>query len=350
MADALLGVDDIHVRFETPRGLVHAVDGVSFEVWPRQTVGIVGESGSGKSVLARSVMNLLPPNARVEGRVRFDGRDVRALKGAEARRFWGTQIGMVFQDPMTSLNPTKRIGTQLTEGLRYHRDVTKSAARVTALELLDQVHIPEAARRLRQYPHELSGGMRQRIVIAMALACEPKLLIADEPTTALDVTVQKRILDLLDELRRDRGMGLILITHDLGVVKGRADEIIVMYGGRVMEQARTEQLFSRRLHPYTEALLGSIPRVDQPPHSRLSAIPGRPPDLVELPAGCRFAARCTRAQSRCHEEDPALATTADGHAYACFYPLRASVPREGQPSGSLDSQAAILTAAGPENI
>jgi len=265
-------------------------------------------------------MNLLPSTAHVEGTITFAGRDISHLSKREQSRFLGAEIGIVFQDPMTSLNPTKRIGTQLTEGLRYHRDLSRSAARKIALDLLDQVHISDGARRLRQYPHELSGGMRQRVVIAMALACEPRLLIADEPTTALDVTVQKRILDLLDELRRARDMGLILISHDLGVVRGRADEIIVMYGGRVMEHAPTAKLFGRRLHPYTDALLGSIPRVDQPRHTRLLAIAGRPPDLTAPPAGCRFAPRCASAADRCHTDDPALHTMPDGHSYACFFP------------------------------
>jgi peptide/nickel transport system ATP-binding protein len=322
MAGDLLQIANLHVSFDTPRGRLYAVDDVSFSVDHGQTVAIVGESGSGKSVLARAVMNLLGSTAHVQGTITFAGRDVSHLSKAEQSSFLGVEIGIVFQDPMTSLNPTKRIGTQLTEGLCHHNGLSNAAARKIALDLLDQVHIPEGARRLRQYPHELSGGMRQRVVIAMALACEPRLLIADEPTTALDVTVQKRILDLLDELRRARDMGLILISHDLGVVKGRADEIIVMYGGRVMEHAPTAKLFERRLHPYTDALLGSIPRVDQPCHSRLLAIPGRPPDLTAPPAGCRFAPRCSRATDRCHIEDPALHTLADGHSYACFFPRR----------------------------
>ncbi|WP_238017585.1 ABC transporter ATP-binding protein [Dactylosporangium sp. AC04546] len=334
MAEPLLSVSAVSVSFDTPRGAVHALDDVSLDLWPRQTIGVVGESGSGKSVLARTIMNLLPRNASVGGSVRFLGRDVRDLPPDERKHFWGTRIGMVFQDPMTSLNPTKRIGTQLTEGLRYHKKLSRSEARTAALELLDQVHIPDAARRLRQYPHELSGGMRQRIVIAIALACEPRLLIADEPTTALDVTVQRRILDLLDELRRDREMGLILITHDLGVVKGRADEIMVMYGGRVMERADTASLFAGHHHPYTEALLGSIPRLDKPAHTRLVAIPGRPPNLVDLPRGCRFTARCGYAQERCASEEPSLFRANPEHEYACFHPL---------PHQSADAQLATGT-------
>ncbi len=346
MAGGLLQIDHLHVSFDTPRGRLYAVDDVSFSVDHGQTVAIVGESGSGKSVLARAVMNLLGPTAHVQGTITFAGRDVSRLSKAEQTHFLGAEFGMVFQDPMTSLNPTKRIGVQLTEGLRYHRDLSAAAAQKVALDLLDQVHISEGARRLRQYPHELSGGMRQRVVIAMALACEPRLLIADEPTTALDVTVQKRILDLLDELRRARDMGLILISHDLGVVKGRADEILVMYGGRVMEHAATAKLFGRRLHPYTEALLGSIPRVDQPRHARLLAIAGRPPDLTAPPAGCRFAPRCSRAADRCHTDDPALHTLADGHSYACFFPGSLRADTDSTDSGASDEEVPVAVTSG----
>jgi len=321
MSGTLLRVDNVRVTFQTPKGALLAVDDVSFTVDRGQTVAIVGESGSGKSVLVRSVMNLLGPNATVEGSILFEGRDIRNMSHAEGKHFWGQEIGMVFQDPMTSLNPTKRIGTQLAEGLRFHRDLNAAEARRICLDLLDQVRVSDAARRLRQYPHELSGGMRQRVVMAMALACEPKLLIADEPTTALDVTVQKKLLDLLDELRRERDMGLILITHDLGIVKGRADDIVVMYAGRVMEQASTSALFARPLHPYTRALLRSIPHVDQPSHTRLVTIPGRPPNLLAPPAGCRFAPRCDRAGERCEVEDPLLFRPEPfGRAYACFHP------------------------------
>jgi peptide/nickel transport system ATP-binding protein len=320
MTESLLRTENIRVTFDTPKGALLAVDDVSFTVDRGQTVAIVGESGSGKSVLVRSVMNLLGPNATVEGSMLFEGRDIRRMPRADAKHFWGEEIGMVFQDPMTSLNPTKRIGTQLAEGLRYHREMSATQARRICLDLLDQVRVSDSARRLRQYPHELSGGMRQRVVMAMALACEPKLLIADEPTTALDVTVQKKLLDLLDELRRERHMGLILITHDLGVVRGRADDIIVMYGGRVMEHARTAELFTRPLHPYTNALLRSIPRLDEPTHTRLRAIPGRPPNLISPPMGCRFGPRCSRIGQRCHDEDPMLFRPDLGRAYACFHP------------------------------
>jgi peptide/nickel transport system ATP-binding protein len=317
----LLEVTDLSVTFATPRGPLRAVDGVSFSVDRGRTLGIVGESGSGKSVTVRSLMNILPSTATIEGDLRFDGRDVRSLTKDERRHFWGVELAMVFQDPMTSLNPVKRIGAQLTESLRYHRRARRSAAEASALDLLEQVQIPDPKRRLRQYPHELSGGMRQRIVIAMALACEPKLLIADEPTTALDVTVQKRILDLLDELRRERDMGLILITHDLGVVRDRADEICVMYAGRVAERAPTHTLFAEMRHPYTRALLDTIPRLDAPSHSRLQPIPGRPPVLLDLPPGCRFAPRCRHAQARCLDEDPPLGDELLAHRFACFFPV-----------------------------
>ncbi len=338
----LLEVTGLSVTFATPRGPLRAVDGVDFGVDRGRTLGIVGESGSGKSVTVRTLMNILPSTAVVEGDLRFEGRDITTLTKEERKHFWGVELAMVFQDPMTSLNPVKRIGAQLTESLRFHRGASRSAASATALDLLEQVQIPDPKRRLRQYPHELSGGMRQRVVIAMALACEPKLLIADEPTTALDVTVQKRILDLLDELRRERDMGLVLITHDLGVVKDRADEICVMYAGRVAERAPTHTLFSEMRHPYTRALLDTIPRIDAPSHSRLRPIPGRPPVLLDPPVGCRFADRCRHAQARCLTEDPVLGDALLHHRYACFFPV-------GTPEGEAAlaaNDAAGVTAAG----
>ena len=280
----LLQVKNLSTHFATPRGTLRAVDGVSFELRQGSTLGIVGESGSGKSVLVRTVMNLLPNNATVpEGQVLYAGRDVRTLDAVESKHFWGTEMAMVFQDPMTSLNPVKRVGVQLTESIRFHLGLSNKAATARALDLLDQVGIPERKRRLTQYPHELSGGMRQRVIIAIALACEPKLLIADEPTTALDVTVQKQILDLLDSIQREQRMAMILITHDLGIVAGHADEVAVMYAGQIVERASTERLFRNVEHPYTEALLNSIPRIELPSHTRLDAIAGRPPDMV-LPA------------------------------------------------------------------
>jgi peptide/nickel transport system ATP-binding protein len=283
----------------------------------------VGESGSGKSVLSRSVMGLLPSgNVVREGSVRFQGVEIADLPGRAMRRYWGTEMAMVFQDPMTSLNPVMRIGNQIMEGLRIHLGESKKDATETALALLKSVRIPEPERRLREYPHQLSGGMRQRVVIATALACGPRLLIADEPTTALDVTVQDQILDLLQQQQRERFMAMMLITHDLGVVAGRTDEIAVMYAGQIVEKAPTRTLFAEMRMPYTEALLQSIPKLDQASHTRLQAISGRPPDLVNPPSGCRFAPRCLYAQDRCVEEQPPLMEAeTPGHLYRCWYPV-----------------------------
>ena len=320
----MLEVDDLAVDFSTPSGTLRAVDGVSLQLAEGESFAIVGESGSGKSVFSRTLMNLLAGNGTRSGSIKIGGRDIDQLSKAERKHFFGVEVAMVFQDPMTSLNPVKRIDAQLTESMRYHLDVSKSEARDRAIALLKQVHIPSPEQRLRQYPHELSGGMRQRVVIAMALACEPRLLIADEPTTALDVTVQKAILDLLDELRRERNMSMILITHDLGVARGRADRIGVMYAGRLQEVATTEALFSEMRHPYTQALLQSIPNPALRSHTRLQPIPGRPPNLLEPPLGCAFAARCRHAQPDCLNAKPPLAGATgpdDEHRWACFHPV-----------------------------
>jgi peptide/nickel transport system ATP-binding protein len=318
----LLEVTDLHTHFPTPRGIARVVDGVSFTVERGRTLGIVGESGSGKTILSRSVINLLPKNAIREGSVKLMGREVMGLSDRDMRDVWGTEMAMVFQDPMTSLNPVKKVGIQITEGLKYHLGDKGKVAEETAVALLRSVSIPEPERRLKEYPHQLSGGMRQRVSIAVALACGPRLLIADEPTTALDVTVQAQILDLLQNQQRERFMAMMLITHDLGVVAGRTDEIAVMYAGRIVEKAPTKVLFSDVKMPYTEALLKSIPKIENPSHTRLLAISGRPPDLVTPPAGCRFAPRCLYAQDRCREEEPPLmeADTA-GHLYRCWYPV-----------------------------
>jgi len=258
----LLEVEDLHTAFHTRRGLVRAVDGVSFELQRGKTLGVVGESGSGKTVLIRSIMGLLPPGAiERSGRVRFAGRDIEPLSARELRDVWGTQMALVFQDPMTALNPVVRIGRQITESLRKRVGLDRDAARETAIALLTSVGIPSPARRLRMYPHELSGGMRQRVMIAIALACGPRLLLADEPTTGLDVTIQAQILDLLRSLQQERSMGMILVTHDLAVVAGRTDEIAVMYAGRIVEYAATSDLFAHTRMPYTEALLRAIPRL-----------------------------------------------------------------------------------------
>jgi peptide/nickel transport system ATP-binding protein len=321
-----LAVRDLRVWFDTPRGLVRAVDGVDLRVDAGRTVGVVGESGSGKSVLSRAVMNILAPSAVVlpGSRIEIEGNDTATLSRQQARHLWGARIAMVFQDPMTSLTPVLTVGRQLTETLRHHLGLDRPAALARAEELLRWVGIPEPARRLRQYPHNLSGGMRQRVGIALALSCSPRLLIADEPTTALDVTVQHQILDLLGRLQAEQGMAMILITHDLGVVAGRADDIAVMYAGRVVEQAPTRTLFREMRHPYTRALVRSIPRIADPSHTRLRAIPGRPPTVIDPPPGCAFAARCPHARPRCLAETPALdvgRTGTSGHRYACFHPV-----------------------------
>jgi oligopeptide/dipeptide ABC transporter ATP-binding protein len=319
----LLEVRDLRTSFRTPRGRVRAVDGVSFSLDRGRTLGVVGESGSGKTVLSRTIMGLLPRrNVEVSGSVNYDGRDVSGASPAVMRHIWGVEMAMVFQDPMTSLNPVMKIGRQIDESLRHHLDMPRDEARATALALLKSVGIPEAERRLDQYPHELSGGMRQRVTIAIALACGPKLLFADEPTTALDVTVQAQILDLLAAQHRERNMAMILVTHDLGVVAGRADDIAVMYAGQIVERAPTTELFANMKMPYTEALLNSIPRIEQPSHTRLSTIAGRPPDLVDPPKGCRFAARCPYARDKCvQEEPPLIEAETPGHYFKCWFPV-----------------------------
>jgi oligopeptide/dipeptide ABC transporter ATP-binding protein len=319
----LLEVEDLHTSFRTGRGTVRAVDGVSFTVDRGKTLGIVGESGSGKTVLARSIMGLLPLHDVIRsGTVHFAGHDLTAMEPAQLRQVWGAELSMIFQDPMTALNPVKRIGRQITETLRLHLGMDRSEARATAIELLRQVGIPSPEERIRWYPFQLSGGMRQRVMIAIALACAPRLVMADEPTTGLDVTVQAQILDLLAELQRERHMAVILVTHDLGVVAGRADEIVVMYAGRIVERAPTHTLFHDTRMPYTQALMDSIPRLADPSGTRLHAIAGRPPDLIHPPKGCRFAPRCPYVQDRCRESDPPLRTAGSpDHLFACWFPL-----------------------------
>ena len=267
-------------------------------------------------------MGLLPSNVVRHGSIKFEGHEIGHAKAAEMRPFWGTQMAMVFQDPMTSLNPVMRIGNQITESLKVHFDVSKEYADETAVALLVSVGIPEAERRMREYPHQLSGGMRQRVMLAIALACGPKMLFADEPTTALDVTVQAQILDLLQQQQRERFMAMVLVTHDLGVVAGRTDDIAVMYAGRIVERAPTRSLFEHTKHPYTEALMKSIPKLAMPSHVRLDAIAGRPPDLVKPPSGCKFAARCPYAQPKCVTDEPPLVDPDEpGHSYRCFFPV-----------------------------
>jgi len=325
----LLEVDDLETRFHTPRGVVRAVDGVSFRLERGRTLGLVGESGCGKSVLSRSIMGLLPSYAERRGEITFAGERLDLLGEDALREYWGARIAMVFQDPMTSLNPVMRIGQQIAEPLEIHTDLTREQIRETVLALLRSVHIPEPERRLRQYPHELSGGMRQRVVIAIALSCGPQLLFADEPTTALDVTVQAQILDLLQEQQAEREMAVVLVSHDLGVVAGRTHDIAVMYAGQIVEMAPTRTLFSEVRMPYTEALLRSVPRVENPKHTRLAVIGGRPPDLVDPPPGCRFAPRCPYAQERCRVEAPPLVEAdTPGHWYRCWYPVGTDEGRE----------------------
>ncbi len=322
MTAPLLEVDDLRTRFLTPRGPMQAVDGVSLTLAAGETLGIVGESGSGKSVLGPTIMGLITngPTTSVTGSVRVDGVDIHGLTPKQRRALWGTRIAMVFQDPMTSLNPVKKVGTHLTESLRFHRGLSRAAARTRAVELLKQVGIPEPERRAGQYPHELSGGMRQRVVIAMALACDPQLLIADEPTTALDVTVQKQILDLLQSLAERLRMATILISHDLGTVSGRTDRVAVMYAGSVVESGETGRIFAQPRHPYSGALIESIPRLDAESHSLLPAIVGQPPNMLRPPGGCRFAPRCAFAQDKCRTETPALVDDV-----ACHFPLKQSL-------------------------
>jgi oligopeptide/dipeptide ABC transporter ATP-binding protein len=316
---ALLEVEDLAVRFRMLRGEVHAVNGVSLSIDAGGTVALVGESGSGKSVTAMAILGLLGRNADVtRGRVSFDGREVLAGSERELRRVRGNSIGMIFQDPMTCLNPVMSIGAQVGEVLEAHTGLRGAAAGRRAVELLDEVGIPDAARRAGQYPHQFSGGMRQRAMIAIAIACTPRLLIADEPTTALDVTVQAQILDLLRRLVADHRMALLLITHDLGVVADMCARTNVMYAGRIVESAPTGQLFRQPSHPYTVALLRSIPQLDGDRKSRLESIEGQPPVLRAEPVGCTFASRCPRALDRCWAETPPLEAGVAGHPAACW--------------------------------
>jgi oligopeptide/dipeptide ABC transporter ATP-binding protein len=323
---ALLEVDSLKTHFFTREGVVRAVDGISFQVEAGKTLGIVGESGCGKSVTALSLMGLIPkPPARiVEGSVNFMGRDLTKLSERQLEDVRGKEMAMIFQDPMTSLNPTLRIRTQITEVLDRHYGYSKEDARKRAVELLEEVKIPRAAERLDDYPHRFSGGMRQRVMIAISIACNPKLLIADEPTTALDVTVQAEILDLLDELRQEHEMGMIIITHDMGVIAETADEVAVMYAGQIVEQAATQDLFDRPEHPYTEALLGALPQLEGEDvrRGRLRSIPGRPPDLIAPPPGCRFAPRCPHAGLRdgCADHLPELRQLRPNHLVRSQHP------------------------------
>jgi oligopeptide/dipeptide ABC transporter ATP-binding protein len=317
----LLEVEDLTVSFPSRRGELRAVNGVSYELCPRQTLAIVGESGSGKTVSCRALMGLLPQAAVVTGSARFAGAELIGLTDDEMRRHRGTNIAMVFQDPSRSLNPTMKVGNQIAEAVRVHHKVGKAEAREQAVELLRLAQIPVPARRFLEYPHQLSGGMRQRVMIAIALACRPRLLIADEATTALDVTTQAQIMELLLELQAELGMTLMLISHDLGLAASYADEVIVMYAGQIVEQAPASRLFARVRMPYTQALFEAIPRLERPAHAPLPVIGGRPPDLSARPAGCPFAPRCRRAADDCHASPPPLAEHEPGHRWACWHPL-----------------------------
>jgi oligopeptide transport system ATP-binding protein len=320
---AILEIVGLKTHFFTRQGVVKAVDGISYSVEQGQTVGIVGESGCGKSVSALSIVGLVPnpPGRVVEGRILFNGRDIAGLSERDMHDIRGLEIAMIFQDPMTSLNPVLTVQDQLTEGMRYHFGFDRAKARERALELLRDVGIPDAEQRLTEYPHQLSGGMRQRVMIAIALACHPKVIIADEPTTALDVTIQAQILELLAQIQKDSSMALILITHDLGVVAGVTDHVIVMYAGKIVEKASTRDLFAAPRHPYTEALLASVPRLDKTETEFLESIPGAPPDLVDAAPGCRFRERCKYSDG-CRPEEPLLLECEDqaGHLVACWQP------------------------------
>jgi oligopeptide/dipeptide ABC transporter ATP-binding protein len=318
-APPLLALQDLHTVFETGEGTVRAVDGVSFSVSAGATLGVVGESGSGKSVTALSILRLLPAvSGRItHGSIRFDGRNLLELAEAELRALRGKSLSMVFQEPMTSLNPVYSVARQIGEVLELHEGMTRKQARARTLELLKVVGIPAPERRIDSYPHELSGGMRQRVMIAMAIACRPKLLIADEPTTALDVTIQAQIMELLSRLQRELGMAVLLITHDLGIVAEFAQDVIVMYAGTVVEQAPARELFKTPYHPYTQGLLASAPRRSSG-QRRLTTIEGMVPDLAHLPRGCRFRDRCSQAIARCAESEPPLSEVGAGRRVACF--------------------------------
>src|SRR5215469_3183338 len=349
----LLEVDNLQMHIRLRAATVRAVDGVSLTLSAGETLGLVGESGCGKSMTAMSIMRLLPAGGEITGgRVRLNDRDLVTLPASQMRRVRGNEIAMVFQDPMTSLNPTKTIGDQIAEPLQIHRQESRSDALKRAVEMLGMVGMPKPAERLKDYPHQLSGGLRQRAMIAMALACEPKLLIADEPTTALDVTIQDQILTLLGRLTAQLGMGMLLITHDMGVIASRADRVMVMYAGRIVESGATGTLFRSARHPYSRALLASIPDLRTDKAKVLASIPGLPPDLANPLAGCRFAPRCGYVKQRCEQDDPLLRGEDPEHQFACFFPVQSTagpgspVPANTVPVAELSS--ARLAVAGSE--
>src|SRR5215467_13146912 len=341
----VLEITDLSTHIQLSRSVVQAVGNVSLHIEPGETLGLVGESGCGKSMTGLSIMGLLPPGGSiVGGSVKLAGRELAALPEAELRKLRGNEMAMIFQDPLTSLDPTKTIGYQVAEPVRLHRGASKEEALDRAEEVLGLVGLPRPRERLAQYPHQLSGGLRQRVMIAMALACEPKLLIADEPTTALDVTIQAQILALLDDLKSRLGMAMLLITHDMGVIAGHADRVNVMYAGRLVETAGTGTLFGEMRHPYTQALLASIPRLDQDSTQRLANITGLPPDLSAPPPGCRFAPRCPRARDKCRTDEPALIGESPDHTFACWFPVDGPLGRQ---AGDGRKQAPVTVAERP---
>ncbi len=342
----LLQIEDLHTEIRLRTATVYALDGVSLTVEPGECLGIVGESGCGKTMTALSIMQLLPPGGHITaGRITLDGQDISALREQDMRHVRGNEVGMIFQDPMTSLNPTMTIGDQIAETVLLHRGVDKEAGLARAIEVLGLVGMPRPAERVKNYPHQLSGGMRQRVMIAMALACEPKLLIADEPTTALDVTIQKQILGLIDDLRKRLGMAVILVTHDLGVIAGRADRAAVMYAGRVAETTTTRRLFSNPRHPYTEALFEALPEKAADASARLYNIPGQPPDLTSPPQGCKFAARCRYVQDSCRKKEPDLLGDSWDHAFRCYFPVGRNDDTELQAGATEAAAAPAMRAA-----
>jgi peptide/nickel transport system ATP-binding protein len=325
MSQALLKVQDLQVHFDTDDGVLHAVDGVSFHIDRSETLGVVGESGCGKSVTAMTIMKLLamPPGRIAQGQIWFEGQDLVQADSAAMQKIRAREIAMVFQEPMTSLNPVLTVGEQIGESLRLHEGLSAKQAKTRAIEMLGLVNIPKPEQRVNDYPHQFSGGMRQRVMIAMALSCKPKLLIADEPTTALDVTIQAQILDLMDRLKSQMGMSILLITHAMGVVAETCQRVVVMYAGRVVEEASVEDLFGSPAHPYTQGLIRSIPRLDldSAHKQRLHAIPGSVPKLILPPPGCRFAPRCPHANARCASEMPELRELTSGHRVACHFAI-----------------------------
>ena len=318
----LFEIDNLQITFDTKRGPLQAVRGVSLSIRKGESVGIVGESGSGKTVMSRAAMGLLRGRkVQRTGSVKIEGEELLTLSNEQIRNFWGLRIAMIFQDPMTALNPVRKVGSQFSESLVKRMNMSKDEAAKRTLELLALVNMPEPEKAVQKYPHQLSGGMRQRVMIAMAIACDPELLFADEPTTALDVTVQAQVLELLSELRERLGMAMVIVTHDLGVVAGHTDKIAVMYGGEIVEMASTPDLFANTKMPYTEALMESIPRLDRKRGDRLPTIPGSPPDPIAARTGCGFAPRCRYATDKCRTEHPELTDAGNGHMYRCFFPI-----------------------------